>query len=131
MNKKIVAGAIIVENGRIFIACRPEGKTLAHQWEFPGGKQEPGETLPDCLRRELKEELNINAVIGEPFMVSTFEYDFAVIELHTFFVTVEVPDDIKSNEHEKTAWVLPCELKNYTFAPADVPVIEKLAALKL
>ena len=114
MNKKIVAGAIIIENGRIFIACRPEGKTLAHHWEFPGGKQEPGETLPDCLRRELKEELNINAVIGEPFMVSTFEYDFAVI-----------------NAHEKTAWVLPCELKNYTFAPADVPVIEKLAALKL
>lgn len=86
MNKKIVAGAIIVENGRIFIACRPEGKTLAHHWEFPGGKQEPGETLPDCLRRELKEELNINAVIGEPFMVSTFEYDFAVIELHTFLL---------------------------------------------
>ena len=42
MNKKIVAGAIIIENGRIFIACRPEGKTLAHHWEFPGGKQEPG-----------------------------------------------------------------------------------------
>ena len=51
---KVVAAAIIVQDGKIFIAKRPEGKTLAHHWEFPGGKQKKGETLPQALHRELK-----------------------------------------------------------------------------
>lgn len=57
MNKKIVAGAIIVENGRIFIACRPEGKTLAHHWEFPGGKQEREKRCPTVSAENLKKNL--------------------------------------------------------------------------
>ena len=128
---KIVAAAIIVREGRIFIARRPKGKSLAHHWEFPGGKQEPNETLPECLKRELREELGIEAQIGDFFMKSTFCYDFDSIELHCYFATVAPSTDVISNEHEQTAWVAPHELCNYNFAPADIPIIERLADIKL
>ena len=67
---KDVSAGIIVRNGKIFIAQRPEGKPLPNVWEFPGGKLEPGETLPQCLKRELKEELDVDAEIGE-FIMNT------------------------------------------------------------
>ncbi len=128
---KTVVGAILTRNGKIFICKRPEGKSLAHHWEFPGGKQEEGETLEQALKRELCEELNINAEIGDFFMKSLYTYEFGTIELHIYFATVAGNDNITSNEHEETAWVTPDKLPNYTFAPADIPVVEKLAQLKI
>lgn len=128
---KNVAAAIIVRNGKIFIAQRPEGKSLAHHWEFPGGKLEEGETLPQCLKRELREELNIDADVGEYFMISTYDYEFGTIALNAFWVTVKGNGEVKSNEHENTAWVSPQELDNYKFAPADMPIVAKLKELKL
>lgn len=126
---KVVSAAIIVRNGKIFIAQRPEGKSLAHKWEFPGGKQEVGETIPQCLQREIREELNADAKIGDFFMTSTFDYEFGTIELHCYFAEVNNEQKIKSNEHENTAWVLPSNLTDYDFAPADLPIIEKLKLL--
>lgn len=125
-----VAAAIIIKNGKIFIAKRPEGKSLAHHWEFPGGKQEPGETLPQTLHRELNEELEIDAQIGDFFMKSVYQYDFATIEIHCYFATVAPETEIISNEHEATTWAAPEELSNYTFAPADIPIVDKLKEMK-
>ncbi len=126
-----VAAAIIIRNGKIFIARRPEGKSLAHHWEFPGGKQEPGESLPQTLHRELNEELNINAEIGDFFMKSSYQYEFGTVNINCYFASVSPETEIISNEHEATAWASPQELKNYTFAPADVPIIEALQTIKL
>ena len=126
-----VAAAIIIRNGKIFIARRPEGKSLAHHWEFPGGKQEPGETLPQTLHRELNKELNINAEIGDFFMKSSYQYEFGTVDINCYFASVSPETEIISNEHEATAWAPPQELKNYTFAPADVPIIEALQTIKL
>lgn len=131
MSYKRVAAAIIVHNGKIFIAQRPEGKSLAHYWELPGGKQEQGERLTECLHRELSEELNIDAVIGDFFMQSTFDYDFGTIELNAYFAFLKNQTDIKSNEHENTAWVTPQELSRYQFAPADISIIEALKKAKI
>ncbi len=125
-----VAAAIIINDHKIFITQRPEGKSLAHHWEFPGGKQEQGETLPQTLKRELNEELNINAKIGDFFMSSSYQYEFGQIDMHCFFVSVDSPQ-ISSNEHEATAWVSAQELKNYTFAPADIPIVEALCKLDI
>lgn len=128
---KTVAAAIIIRNKKIFIARRPEGKSLTHYWEFPGGKQEAGETLPQCLKRELSEELNIEAEIGSFFMTSSYSYDFGTIELHSYFVTVPTETEIFSNEHEETAWVSPNELSQYQFAPADIEIVSKLKKIIL
>lgn len=129
---KIVAAALLKRNGKLFIAKRPEGKTLAHHWEFPGGKQEEGETLPQTLRRELREELNIEAVVDDFFMQSVYDYDFGQIQMNCFWVRLRDENgEVRSNEHEETAWVTPAELKNYRFAPADIPVVEALSKIKL
>lgn len=128
---KTVAAAILIRDNKIFIAQRPQGKSLAHFWELPGGKQEPGETLPECLKRELSEELNINAEIGDFFMTSVYKYDFGTIELHSYFATVSPEQKVISNEHENTAWVSPQELSSYNFAPADIEIITQLGKLKL
>lgn len=129
---KIVAAALLKRNGKLFIAKRPEGKTLAHHWEFPGGKQEEGETLPQTLRRELREELNIEAVVGDFFMQSVYDYDFGQIQMNCFWVRLRDENgEVRSNEHEETAWVTPAELKNYRFAPADIPVVEALSKINL
>lgn len=127
---KVVAAALLVRNGKLFIAKRPEGKTLAHHWEFPGGKQEEGETLPQTLRRELREELNIETEVGDFFMRSVYDYDFGQIEINCFWARLcDENCDVQSNEHEDIAWVMPDELKNYRFAPADVPVVEALSKI--
>ena len=65
--KKVSAG-IVCRNGKILICQRPKGKSLAGFWEFPGGKLEEGESLQDCLKRELKEELDIEVAVGDFFM---------------------------------------------------------------
>ncbi len=126
-----VAAAIIIRKGKIFIAKRPEGKSLAHHWEFPGGKQEKGETLPQTLHRELNEELGIDATIGEFFMKSSYDYEFGHIDINCYFASVAKDKEISSNEHEAIAWATPGELKSYTFAPADIPIVEALQIIKL
>lgn len=128
---KTVTAAILIRDKKIFIAQRPQNKSLAHFWELPGGKQEPGETLPECLKRELSEELNIDAKIGDFFMTSVYKYDFGTIELHSYFASVSPEQEVVSNEHENTAWVSPQELSSYNFAPADVEIIARLSKLKL
>lgn len=125
---KVVAAALLIRNGKLFIAKRPEGKSLAHCWEFPGGKQEEGETLPETLKRELREELNIETEVGDFFMQSVYDYDFGQIQVNCFWTRLrDETAEVCSNEHEDTAWVRSDELKNYNFAPADVPIVEALA----
>lgn len=126
----IVAAAIMLRNDKVFIAKRPEGKSLAHHWEFPGGKQEPGEELSETLHRELSEELNVDAKIGDFFMKSVYEYEFGTVEMNCFFAEVAPDAEVKSNEHEDVAWVKCCDLHKYTFAPADVPIVQALEKMK-
>ena len=95
------------------------------------GKQEKGETLPQTLHRELNEELGIDAAIGEFFMKSSYDYEFGHIDINCYFASVAKDKEISSNEHEAVAWAAPGELKNYTFAPADIAIVEALQSIKL
>lgn len=128
---KTVGTGIIVRNGKILIAQRPEGKSLAGFWEFPGGKLEAGETIKQCLIRELQEELSVEASVGEFIMNTSHDYEHGSFSLEVFFV--HIPDGIEphNNVHQQLKWVTPQEMELYTFPIADIAIIEKLKTIDL
>lgn len=121
--KKIAAG-IIIHNGKVLLGQRKKGKDLAFKWELPGGKLEDGETLQECLCRELIEELNLKIIIKELFMKSEYFYKFGGFELNTFIAECQNPIITKTEAHEQYAWVEPKDLLSYDLAPADIPIVE-------
>ncbi len=118
-----VAAGLIMCDGKILIGQRKHGKSLEYKWEFPGGKLEKGETLPECLARELMEEMQLEINVGEHFIDSQYEYDFGTIILHAFWATCQSKDVPAVLEHEQYKWVELRELNQYDFAPADKPII--------
>ena len=120
-----VAAGLILHNGRYLIAKRRPGVHLAGLWEFPGGKREDGETLEECLQRELFEELSIRIAMPVPFQIITHEYSEKTVELHFFRCAIEAGEATPVDCAE-IRWVYPYELGQYQFPPADRPVIEAL-----
>ena len=125
LNKKYIAAAIIEKNGKFLIAQRAKQDTLFGLWEFPGGKVEGDETLQECLVRELHEELDIYAHVGEYFCTSTFLHNDTVYDMCVFKV-YSYDGEIKLNEHSALAWVTAAELSDYTYPDPDLPIIELL-----
>nr|WP_276576443.1 8-oxo-dGTP diphosphatase MutT [Caldicoprobacter algeriensis] len=122
---KDVAAAIIIKNNKILIAQRAEGQKLAGKWEFPGGKIEDGETPEECLKREIKEELDIDIEVDGFFGESVYTYGTETISLIAYKARFK-GGQCKLKVHSRAEWVEPHELVNYDFAPADVPFVEKL-----
>lgn len=125
-HKRQVTAAVIEKDGRILIAQRRKGSALGGKWEFPGGKIEPGETAEACLKRELREEFEIEAEIGKFIIESRFRYCLVPIELLAYRVK-HISGDFKVNEHEEIRWVLPSDLSSYDFMPADEPIVKLLS----
>ena len=121
-----VVGAVF-HDGERFLAClKKPGKPLEGHWEFPGGKIEPGETPQQALAREIREELNLIAEVGQKVTTTTYEYDFATIELTTFYCTL-VDGDLRLTDHDATKWVTSTEAAHLAWAPADIPAVEAIA----
>lgn len=124
---KIVGTAIITdEKGRILIGQRPEGKALAGLWEFPGGKQEEGETIEQCIVREIREELDVCCVVGDYMMNVTKAYEHGEFKLMVYHAKITDMENLKALVHQDLRWVSAQELKNYEFPPADVDIITHL-----
>ncbi len=121
-----VTAAVIRRNGRLLIAQRPLGGRLGGLWEFPGGKVEPGETLPQCLRREIKEELGIRIKVGEPIISIDHAYTHFKITLHAFECEF-VSGQAQALQVEDFKWVRMSELKKYAFAKTDLRIISAIA----
>ena len=121
-----VAAGLIMCEGKLLIGQRKHGKSLEYKWEFPGGKLEEGETLEECLARELMEEMQLKITVGEHFVDSAYEYDFGTIILHAYWATCKSKDIPVVLEHEQYKWVEPRDLENYDFAPADKPIIKAI-----
>jgi len=124
-----VAAALIVHEGRYLITRRKAGVHLAGFWEFPGGKREPSETLEDCLRREVREELGIEVTVPEPFRVIRHDYPEKSVELHFFRCSIQAGDP-RPLGCEALRWVTPEELPQFPLPPADRPLVEALLSLQ-
>jgi 8-oxo-dGTP diphosphatase len=123
----VVAGILIDEAERILLAQRPEGKSMAGLWEFPGGKIEEGESPEYALVRELKDELGIVTCTDclQPLTFASHAYaDFHL--LMPVFAIRKWRYDPQPLEGQKLAWVKLSELKDYDMPPADKPLIPLL-----
>lgn len=121
----VVAAILKNEENKILIARKKEGKSLAGYWEFPGGKIEKGETPEESLVRELKEEMGVKIKVGECFGENIHDYGSFKIKLIGFIGEIE-KGEIVLKDHDKYEWVDKYELKEFSFAPADVPFVEKI-----
>lgn len=120
-----VAVGLIHRDGRYLIARRKPGVHLAGFWEFPGGKREIGESLMECLQRELFEELSVR--IDQPIAYRIIRHDYLdqIIELYFFLCAIEQGEPVPIG-CEEIRWVYPEDLTQFTFPPADYAVIDAL-----
>jgi 8-oxo-dGTP diphosphatase len=126
----VAACALIDADGRVLIAQRPAGKTMAGLWEFPGGKVETGELPEQTLIRELKEELGITVSEAclAPLTFASHSYpDFHL--LMPLYVCRKWEGSVVALEGQQLAWVKPNRLRDYEMPPADVPRVSHLMAL--
>lgn len=123
----VAAGLIWNGDGKLLIAQRPMEGLLGGLWEFPGGKLEPGETLQECLRRELREELAVEVDVGELYTVVQHSFTHFRITLHVFTCR-HLDGEPQAIGAQNWAWVTPEELRQYSFGKADRDVIDALEA---
>jgi A/G-specific adenine glycosylase len=103
---------VIRRRGKVLIARRPEGKLLGGLWEFPGGKREHGESLPACLRRELREELGVTARVGREMAVFHHTYTHFRVTVYAFECRL-LRGKPRALESDEIRWVPPRELGGY------------------
>ena len=123
----VAAVALIDADGRVLLAQRPEGKSMAGLWEFPGGKVEPDETPEAALIRELHEELGIDTWTSclAPLTFASHSYpDFHL--LMPVFACRRWQGIARPQEGQQLAWVRAKDLRDYPMPPADVPLIPML-----
>jgi 8-oxo-dGTP diphosphatase len=128
---QVVVAALLFDEGRLLICQRsPEGR-FPNQWEFPGGKVEPGEDPKEALRRELLEELGISAEIGEEVWRTEHQYpEHPPIRL-LFFSVQKYSGEVENRVFQQVRWVASRDLPRYDFLEADLLLVEKLRSGKL
>ncbi len=130
MVKKIdVVCAILEQDGKILLARRPSHADQPGMWEFAGGKVEAGETQPEALIRELREELAIEARPGEYIASNQREVSQRLIHLHAWHIP-HFSGTPTAHYHSQLAWCTPQEAFDYALAPADIPLLEAFILLR-
>jgi 8-oxo-dGTP diphosphatase len=126
----VAAAALVDTDGRVLLAQRPPGKSMAGLWEFPGGKVDRGETPEAALIRELAEELGIDVAASclAPFTFASHGYpDFHL--LMPLYVCRKWSGIVTARESQRLAWVRPARLADYPMPPADKPLVAMLRDL--
>jgi len=120
-----VAAAVIARNGRYLVTQRGAAQHLGGMWEFPGGKRQPGERLEECLRRELDEELGVEAQVGELLAVVPWSYPERRVVLH--FLRCDIGRrTVRPREGQPIRWVTLSDLASLPMPPADAEILERL-----
>lgn len=122
-----VVAALIWDKDKFMICQRPAHKARGLQWEFVGGKVEPGETKEQALIRECREELAITPAVGDVFMEVTHPYPDITVHLTLFHANIAkgIPHML---EHNDIKWITPAEIPQYDFCPADEEILKKIQA---
>ena len=126
----VAACALVDVDGRVLLAERPAGKSMAGLWEFPGGKVEAGERPEDTLIRELREELGIT--VSEPCLAPLTFASHSYPDFHLLmplYVCRRWEGMVTAKEGQRLAWVRPNRLKDYAMPPADLPLVAHLTTL--
>ena len=118
---------MVLRAGKVLISKRGEGTDLAGFWEFPGGKCEPGESPPACLRRELLEEVGLHVQPLHPFTPITFTYPNATVRLHPF-LCASFEGTARPYASDEVKWVSIEDLSQVPFPPANNSLLQELAA---
>lgn len=123
----VAAAALIDQSGKVLLAQRPEGKSMAGLWEFPGGKIEEGESPEFALVRELEEELGIQTreCCFSPIAFASHTYEKFHL-LMPVFVCRMWEGEITPHEHQNIAWLAPQDMHDYPMPEADIPLIYQL-----
>jgi 8-oxo-dGTP diphosphatase len=125
MTAIVVTAAVVERDGRFLVTRRQQGVHLEGYWEFPGGKCDPGESLGECLARELREELDVAARVGEEIFTTSHAYPDRRVELH--FLRCELESEPRPQLGQEMRWVAREELASLKFPPADAELIRILA----
>ena len=120
-----VVAALIWDGERFMICQRPAHKARGLLWEFVGGKVEPGETREEALIRECREELAVTVSVGDVFMEVTHEYPDITVHLTLFHAAIAAGEPQKL-EHQDIRWILPSQMGQFDFCPADREILEKI-----
>ncbi|HWQ72546.1 MAG TPA: (deoxy)nucleoside triphosphate pyrophosphohydrolase [Desulfitobacteriaceae bacterium] len=123
-----VTASIISRDNKVLIAQRPLDDRLAGKWEFPGGKIEPGETPEECLKREIREEFNVEIEVLEYFDQSIYTSDKGQIKLMAYLCKW-ISGEFILKVHSRIRWVGYDELDLFDYAPADIPLALKLKSV--
>jgi len=122
---KSVTAAILIKDNKILIAKRKINDKLAGKWEFPGGTIEDGETPEECLKREMKEEFDIDVSVGDSLGESIYHYSQEAIQLLAYR-SYWKSGVMEPQAHDEYRWVTIDEIDTYDFAPADIPFVDKI-----
>jgi len=122
-----VASGVIVKNNKILIGLRAEGDSGAGMWEFPGGKIELNESSEDAIKRELREELDIEATVNQKIMKYSHRFKNTIYEI-SFFEINKFTGSIKKNVHDDLQWIELASLKKYQFISGDLLLIDRILA---
>lgn len=128
---KQVVAALIVREEKVLICQRAEGQAMPFKWEFPGGKVEPEEDLKDALRRELEEELGIDAVIGRKIAAVQHAYSGGNTIALYFYRVDQFDREIQNRIFRDVRWVDRKELPTYDFLEADLGLVKEIGAGRL
>jgi len=122
-NRVEVAIGIVVRDGWVLICQRPHDGVLGGYWEFPGGKREPNESIDDCLRREIKEEVDLDVLVVAEQTPIEHEYPHAHVTLYPRLCQI-IAGEAHPHASEQLMWVRPTSLADFEFPPANAPLLQ-------
>lgn len=123
----LVAAAVVIDGGKVLLTRRPDDVSQPGFWEFPGGKVDPGESPQEALCREMREELDVEVLVGSIYEVVFYRYDWGPVLILAYECQL-LTDRLRDLGVAEHRWVLPSEMANFEILPADQPIVDLLNA---